>query len=63
MSSHSLCLNVDDCSSVGEIVNKASVLLKASGHREWEKEMAQRINEANTTEEVFRIIDDYVEIV
>lgn len=63
MKSQELCLRLSDCSSVREIVSKASVLLKNTGHKEWAMEMKRRINEAKTTEEIFEIIDDYVEII
>lgn len=63
MKSQELSLRLSDCSSVREIVSKASVLLKNTGHKEWATEMKRRINEAKSTEEIFEIIDDYVEII
>lgn len=63
MKSQELSLRLSDCSSVREIVSKASSLLRNTGHKDWAKEMTKRINEASSTEEIFEIIDDYVEII
>lgn len=63
MKSHNLCLRLNDFSSVAEAVSKASTLLRNNGLKEWAREMIQRVSEANTTEEIYRIIDDYVEII
>lgn len=58
MKSHNLCLRLNDFSSVAEAVSKRN-----NGLKEWAREMNYRVSEANTTEEIYRIIDDYVEII
>lgn len=63
MRNNELCVKADDCSSVRDVISKASILLKSTGHNNWAKEMNERIEQAKKTEEIFDIIEDYVEII
>lgn len=46
-----------------DIIAEANKLLYEFGLKEWAKEMQERLNDAASTEEIFSIISDYVELI
>lgn len=63
MKSHNLSIEINDCTSVGEVVNRALNLLYRVGLRKQAAELKERIKKAGKTEEYYEIIDDYVELI
>lgn len=57
-----LVLSIDDCCTTAEIIESATRLLKKSGCKQLAEEMNNRIDNAKNVEEVFEILDEYVEI-
>lgn len=63
MKSHNLSIEINDCTSVGEVVNRALNLLYRVGLKKQAAELKERIKKAGKTEEYYEIIDDYVELI